>query len=532
MVSRLRGLVRRPSTDVLRRIAGQLGFEVTETEAAEFQAVVSGFMQMCDEIDEMNDGIFAWDPPLHGRRDSGRVPLAQEDPFNAFIRVCRITGSEAGALRGRRLAVKDSIAVAGLPTTNGGRRLPYHVPTEDAVAVERVLAEGAVIVGKTNLEDMAFGWGEGSAFGPTLNPRDLRLTTGGSSSGSAAAVAGGLADMALGGDSAGSIRVPASWCGIVGLKPTQGLVPTLGLSHFDYTMETIGPMTTTVGDNALLLEVIAGPDWREPSGMSSYSPIPYADAATENLAGLRIGVVSQALEPAGCDDDTLDSFAAAVERLRDRGAEIVSVESRSWLASPTIAFGLTLFVVCANHHLFGDGYGHLSRVDTQAVASRAAQTRLNGNDVPVQVQAALLAGEYLQQSYQGIHHAKAVNARIQMRRELCELLDEVDVLVTPTVTEGPFELPEGPLSDSEFISRLMGFTAGVNVFPPSLTGHPALSMPCGVDSRDRPIGFQIIAGHYCEAALYRVAFGLEAEIGAFPVSDRTPSPSAASPVVS
>jgi len=119
-----------------------------------------------------------------------------------------------------------------------------------------------------------------------------------------------------------------------------------------------------------------------------------------------------------------------------------------------------------------------------------------------------------------------------MRRELCELLDEVDVLVTPTVTEGPFELPEGPLSDSEFISRLMGFTAGVNVFPPSLTGHPALSMPCGVDSRDRPIGFQIIAGHYCEAALYRVAFGLEAEIGAFPVSDRTPSPSAASPVVS
>src|SRR6185437_7885891 len=214
------GRVRPPTAEQLTRYATAHRLDLDDDERAVMAGAVAGLMAGFDRIDELDDGAEASRHPV---RDPGGPPPAGEDPFNAFIRLCRVEGSPSGRLAGCRVAVKDCIAVAGVPMTNGGRRQPVWTPDEDAIVVERILDEGAVVVGKANLEDMALGLGEGSAFGAARNPLNPRFSTGGSSSGSAAAVAGGAADMALGTDDAGSVRIPAAWCGIVGMKATYGL---------------------------------------------------------------------------------------------------------------------------------------------------------------------------------------------------------------------------------------------------------------------------------------------------------------------
>ena len=215
------------------------------------------------ELLHATPGLALRHPPA-GSRDPGRRPSRHEDPYNAFIRVCDVRGAGSGLLAGRTVGLKDNIDVAGIPTSNASATRAF-TPARDAVVVERILAAGGRIVGKLNMDDFGAGAsGETSAFGPPRNPHDPTRSAGGSSGGSGAALAAGAVDLALGVDQAGSARIPASFCGVVAVKATHGLIPSQGVTHLDHTLDAVCPMASTVEDAALLLEAIAGDDWRDP----------------------------------------------------------------------------------------------------------------------------------------------------------------------------------------------------------------------------------------------------------------------------
>lgn len=396
--------------------------------------------------------------------------------------------------------------------TNGGRRTPAVVPLEDAVVVERLLDAGAVITGKTNLEDLALGLGEGSAFGASRNPHNPRYSTGGSSSGSAAAVAAGMADMALGADEAGSVRIPSAWCGLVGMKATHGLVPSYGLTYMDHTVDHIGPITKTVHDNALMLEVMAGHDWRDPQWVRAMpSPGSYRAQASRGISDLRIGVVAEALEPSGCAPDVMAAFEKALSVLSGLGATVIErVSVPLWTDAPVFGLattGLGLYGMALTH---GIGFGHLGRVDPTVVAAWAAQTMLMADDLPSMLKSMLIATDYVLEHYQGVPLAKAHNLRLELRRQVASAFREVDVLVTPTTTTVAFELLDRRAEPGEMAQRMGTAIAAIaNTIQLDLTGNPALTVPCGTGAHDLPLGLQIVAPHFGEERCYQVGFAFE-----------------------
>ena len=244
--------LRRPTPAQLVELGALDHIQLTELEARELMPAIDGLLGAIDAV----CALPSVDVPQshYTQRDSGRRPTQGEDPWNAFVRICDIQGAPSGLLAGKTVALKDNIDVAGVPTTNASATLPY-TPVRDAVVVERILAAGGRIVGKLNMDDFAAGAsGETSAYGPPLNPRDPSRSPGGSSGGSGSAVASRAADMALGGDQAGSARIPASFCGVVAIKATHGLVPSQGVTYLDHSIDFVCPMAATVDDAALLLE--------------------------------------------------------------------------------------------------------------------------------------------------------------------------------------------------------------------------------------------------------------------------------------
>lgn len=503
------GYLRPPSAAQIETYAARHFFHPTPEELAQLEAALTSSLRSIDRMEE----IEVPPPELrHHYRDPGRPPRPEEDPYNAFIRFCEVRGAPEGPLARKTVGVKDCIPVAGVPMTNGGRRTPAFVPTEDAVVVERLLDAGAVITGKTNLDDLALGLGEGSAFGAARNPRNPKYSTGGSSSGSGAAVAAGMVDMALGADEGGSVRIPSAWCGLVGMKATHGLVPSYGMSYMDHTIDHIGPMTRTVEDNALLLEVIAGADWRDPQWVR-HSPAPgeYSRAATGGVSGLRIGVIPEALEPSGCAPDVLASFEKSLSILSELGATIVNDASVPlWTDARFITItilGLGLYGMAITN---GIGFGHLGRVDPAITAAWAAQTRLQGDDLPPTLKSQLVLVDYLLDQYQGVPIAKAQNLRLELRRQVMTALADVDVLVTPTTARVAFELLDHRAQPGEMAARLPTTLGGVaNTMQLDLSGHPALTVPCGTGDHDLPLGLQIIAPHFAEELCYQVGFAFE-----------------------
>lgn len=507
---RATGRVQGPTAADVQGYAARHHLVLDDAAAAGMAAAVTASLASFDRIDEL-------DAPSvelkHTVRDPGRPPREGEDPYNAVIRLCRVEGAPDGPLAGRTLAVKDCIAVAGVPTTNGGRRVPYAVPTEDAVVVERLLDAGVTITMKTNMEDMALGLGEGSFFGAARNPHDPRFATGGSSSGSGAAVAAGMADLALGADEAGSVRIPAAWCGLVGMKATHGLVPSYGLSYMDHTLDHIGPMTRTVADNATMLEVMAGHDWRDPQWVRAEPTAgAYAAQAGTTLEGLRVGVLTEALGPVGCTEDTLEAFAAARATLEELGAEVTDVGVPLWPDAFTIEAGI---IYAGLHDMYvsgGQGIGHMGRIDVEAMAAAVASGRLGAADLPPMLQMALVTTEFLRDKYLGVHIGKAHNLRLELRRQVTAALAGVDLLITPTIPHVATELLDRPARPGEMAQRA-GLSAVANTCALDLTGHPGLTIPCGTGAHGLPIGLQLIGPHFGEEVLYRAAFAFEAARG-------------------
>jgi aspartyl-tRNA(Asn)/glutamyl-tRNA(Gln) amidotransferase subunit A len=406
-----------------------------------------------------------------------------------------------GALHGVPIALKDNLCVRGMRTTAGSRILGDYAPPYDATVVERLEAAGAIIVGKTNCDEFAMGSStEHSAFGPSRNPVDTERTPGGSSGGSAVAVAAGFVPVALGSDTGGSVRQPAALCGIVGAKPTYGRVSRFGLIAFASSLDQISPFAGTVADAALVQDVIAGPDARDAT-CSSMPAASCSSTLTEDVTRLRIGVPRHLLER-GVDPEVSRAFDSAVATLAERGSTVETVEL------PHSEYAIAVYYLVAT----AEASSNLARYDgvryglraegASSLAALYAATRSRG--FGAEVKRRLMLGTYaLSAGYYDAYYRKAQQVRTLIRQDFERAFARVDVVLMPTSPTPAFRLGER-LEDPLQMYLADVFTVGA-----SLAGLPAISVPCGLTAGKLPIGLQIIGRAWEDATVYQVAAAFE-----------------------
>jgi len=408
-------------------------------------------------------------------------------------------------LAGVPVAVKDNLCTRGVRTTASSRMLEHYVPPYDATVVARLERAGAVIVGKTNCDEFAMGSSnENSAFGPVRNPWALDRIPGGTSGGSAAAVAAGLTPMALGSDTGGSIRQPAALCGVVGLKPTYGRVSRYGLIAHASSLDQIGPLTRTVHDAALTLGVLAGPDAADAT--SAAEPVPdYTEALTGDVRDARIGIPRALLE--GIDGEVSRAMMAALDVLHARGATLVDVElPHAKYATPVYYLVSTAEASSNLARYDGVRYGFRASPEpgtrNQTLQSMYAQTRAHG--FGPEVKRRIMLGTYvLSAGYYDAYYLKAQQVRTLILRDYDQAFAHVDVVAMPTSPTPAVRIGER-ISDPVQMYLMDVFTVSAN-----LSGLPAISVPCGFSSGRLPIGLQLMGRRFDEATLLRVADAYE-----------------------
>lgn len=509
---RIRGFLRHPTPAELASIGAQEHLSLTPTEAEQYAGIVGGMLTAIDRLDEL---VAPTAPLRHTTRDPGRVPTTAEDPFHAFVRHCLVRGAADGPLARLRVGVKDNLAVAGIPISNASRTLSY-TPTSDAVVVERLLDAGADVVGKTNLDDFSTsGTGESSWYGPPRNPVDPSRSAGGSSGGTGSAVRSGAVDIGIGVDEGGSARIPASFNGVVSIKATHGLVPSHGLTYMDHTIDSVCPIARTVALTARALDVMSGHSPRDPQWVRA-TPAPTSSAASlgDGVAGLRIGVVRESTSEELCEPGVLAGFADACAALTEAGATVVPVSVPLWSDAWPIELSLLFHLAWATAQTDGVGYGHLGEVDVDRVHAFGLVRRMEADEFPPFFKAWLLAGRYLHDRYFSTYYGKAANLRLALRSQIDQALADCDLLVTPTTPQVAPALLDRQADDAELLAR--GTTMVANTCPLNLSGHPALSLPSGVDAAGLPTSVQIIGRHFDDALTLRAGAVVEAAVGATP----------------
>jgi aspartyl-tRNA(Asn)/glutamyl-tRNA(Gln) amidotransferase subunit A len=408
-------------------------------------------------------------------------------------------GDDPGPLAGVPLALKDNMCTRGIPTTCSSKILEGWRPPYSATVVERLAAAGAVTVGKTNLDEFAMGSStENSAFGATRNPLDISRVPGGSSGGSAAAVAAGFAAASLGSDTGGSIRQPAALCGVVGVKPTYGLVSRYGLVAFASSLDQIGPFTQTVADAARLTEVIAGHDPFDSTSIPQPAP-DLSSVLGRGVEGLRIGRITDL--PEGADPDVVARVDAAFIALEKAGAHIVDV------TVPAFGYGLTAYYLVAPAEASSnlsryDGVRYGLRVDADTTQEMMARTRSAG--FGEEVKRRIMLGTYaLSAGYYDAYYGKALKVRRMISDDFARAYERADVLLTPTSPTVAF--PFGSKGDNP----LAMYLCDTYTIPTNLAGHPAMSVPFGTGAQDLPVGVQVLAPALGEQVMFQVAAVLE-----------------------
>ncbi len=424
------------------------------------------------------------------------VPFRPQDRFHAFLTTIPEAPCGEGKLAGVPVAVKDNISTAGIETTCASRILKGYIPPYDAFAVECLRREGAAIVGKTNMDE--FGMGsttENSAFGPTLNPADPSRVAGGSSGGSAAAVAAGLVPMALGTDTGGSIRCPAAFCGIVGMKPSYGRVSRYGLIAYANSLELIGPMATTVRDVNTLLEVISVHDPRDSTSVA----MPYHHTPDPEVRGLKIGVPEEFFGE-GVDPRVASVVWEAISLLERKGADIITCRM------PSMAYALAAYYVTCTSEASSnlarfDGVRYGPAPDTKKTWHEAFQeSRREG--FGEEVRRRIMLGTFaLSSGYYGKYYAKAQAARANVRADFDRLFRDADVLAGPTMPTVAFRLGEKSDPLSMYLSDIL-------TVPANLAGIPAISVPCGT-SQGLPVGLQVMGRWGEDERVVDTAFAFE-----------------------
>lgn len=501
-----------PTASDLETCAALEGLDLHDGEASELLPVVAALVATAGVVDELEAPLPA---PRHGPRDPGYHPSAGEDRFNAFVTKCRVEGAAAGPLAGRSIGVKDNISVAGVPTTNGSS-LPAYTPSVDAVVVERILDAGGTITGKLNMDAFgAAGTGETSAFGPARNPIDPAYSAGGSSGGSGAAVGAGDVDLALAVDQGGSGRIPAAFCGVVGVKGTHGLVPSFGITYIDHTIDSIAPIARTVRDAALLLEVVAGPDRRDPQWVrGAVETVSYTHAEAEGVVDLSVAIVEESCDPGLCDEAVLEGVERAAAALDAAGARVTRVSVPIWAKTLAIFQPYIACLISSMVRSEGAAYGHLGAVDPDAVEAFARARREHSGDLPKQLKCWLIAERWLHERDGNATYARLQNLRLLVREQVSATLRNHDVLLTPTLPMTAPRLPEGEVSFAEISTRTSAALC-FNTAPLNLTGHPAISVPSGTDAAGLPTAVQLVSSHFQDATGFRAAFELERALGPF-----------------
>ena len=408
-------------------------------------------------------------------------------------------GRPVGRLAGVPIALKDNMCTRGVETTCSSKILQGWKPPYDATVVTRLSAAGAVFVGKTNLDEFAMGSStENSAFGPTRNPLDTTRVPGGSSGGSAAAVAAGFSAASLGSDTGGSIRQPAALCGLVGVKPTYGMVSRQGLVAFASSLDQIGPFTHSVADAALVMEVIAGHD--ELDSTSLPQPAPNLTAVLDRgVKGMRIGRITDL--PEGCEPEVLAQLDAAFDALRSAGATIVDIEL------PSLSYGLTAYYLVAPAEASSnlaryDGVRYGMRVDAADLNAMYAATRSAG--FGPEVKRRIMLGTYaLSAGYFDAYYGMALKVRRLLADDFARAYSSCDVILTPTSPTVAFKLGE------KTNDPLTMYLCDVFTIPSNLVGHAAMSVPFGSGAHDLPVGVQVLAPALGEESMFKVAAELE-----------------------
>ena len=500
--------VQLPTIDDLAELAAdyELSLELEDLES--FQGLMAGNLASYDRLDELTEPSL----PVAYPRSPGCRPQPEDNPFNAWYWRSEITGAASGPLRGKTVAIKDNVCVAGVPMMNGSHVLEGYVPEIDATIVTRILEAGGTILGKAVCENFCFsGASHTCATPPVRNPHDPSRTTGGSSSGSGALVAAGEVDLAIGGDQGGSIRIPSSWCGICGLKPTYGLVPYTGAFPIEATVDHVGPMARTVADLALLLEVLAGPDGLDPRQSAGLTGEAYSQALTGDVHGLRVGVVAEGFGwPELSEADVDASVRSAADALAQLGAEVTPV-SIPWhrdgrhIWNAIAIEGATLLMVLGNS-MGSNWKGHYT---TSLLDAYARGRRARVNDFPETVKNVMLLGRYMQERYHGRYYAKAQNLARRLRAAYDEALHGHDLLLMPTLPMKATRIPAADASREESVTRALEMIP--NTCPFDVTGHPAISVPCAM-SEGLPVGLMLVGRLGEDATVLRAADAFQRQV--------------------
>ena len=494
--------VKRPTPSQLVAVAADLGMTLTDADVQSYLGLLEGTIAAYDAVEAMPDYL----PAVEYPRTPGYKPEGAENKYNAWYVKSTIKGAPRGKLAGKTVAIKDNICVAGVPMMNGASTLEGYVPDIDATVVTRILDAGGTILGKSHCEYFCFSGGSHTgALGPVHNPHKQGYSAGGSSSGSGVLVSVGEVDMALGGDQGGSIRIPASFCGIYGMKATHGLVPYTGIMPIEVTLDHTGPMTANVADNALMLEVLAGPDGLDPRQGTAKAE-EYSKALGQSVKGMRIAVVKEGFGHANSEQDVDAQVRKSAGIFKKLGATVEDVSLPMHLMggaiwTPIAVEGATQLM------MKGNGFGTNWRgLYVTSLLDAHSAWRHRADELSDSLKLSMLAGEYFTKHYRGHYYAKAQNLSRKLRAAYDAELSKYDLLLMPTLPMKATPIPPTNAPRELYIQR--AFEMVGNTAPFDATGHPAMSIPCGM-VEGLPVGMMLIGKHYDESTIYRAAHAFE-----------------------
>jgi amidase len=497
------GVVNKPTPAELRDVASALGLHLTDADVASYLELMTPTIEGYNLLAEMPDRP----PSVKYPRTPGYFPEGEDNPNNAWYVKTTIKGAAGGKLAGKTVAVKDNVCVAGVPMMNGASTLEGYVPELDATIITRILDAGGTILGKVHCECFCFSGGSHTgAHGAVHNPLKRGYSAGGSSSGSAAVVANREVDMAIGGDQGGSIRIPSSYCGTYGMKPTWGLVPYTGVMPIELTLDHTGPMTATVADNALLLEVLAGPDGLDPRQSQARPAGAYSQALGQKITGMRIGVLTQGFEALNAEADVLSMVRKGADVFKRMGAAVEEV------SVPMHPLAMVIWSAIAHEGataqmMLGNGFGfNWKGLYVTSLLDAHAAWRQRADELSDTLKITAMAGYYFIHKYRGHYYAKAQNLARKLTAAYNDALSKYDALLLPTTPMKATRLPDASAPRAEVLMR--GFEMISNCAPFDVSGHPAMTMPCGL-SEGLPAGLMLVGKHFDETSLYRLASAWE-----------------------
>jgi amidase len=491
-----------PTPKQLETVAAEVGLSLSETDVASFLGLLKPLVDAYQVVDQLPDEL----PIVTYPRTPGYRPTGAENPYNAWYYKSKVEGAPTGKLKGKTVALKDNVMLAGVPMMNGASTLEGYVPEMDATIVTRMLDAGATILGKAHCESFCLSGGSHtSAAGPVHNPRKHGYSAGGSSSGSAALVAAGEVDLAVGGDQGGSIRMPSSYCGTYGMKPTWGLVPYTGIMPIEIFIDHTGPITANVKDNALMLEVIAGDDGYDPR-IKAPTPQPYSELLEGGVKGMKIGVLKEGFGWPNSQPGVDAKVRAGAALYKDLGATVEEVSVPMHLLSGAIwtpigTEGLTQTM------MWGDGYG-VSRSDLYSTSLMDFHRgwRWRADELSETTKLMTLLGTFMRNQHGSRFYGKAVNIARRLKAAYDAALAQYDLLLMPTLPLVATKLPEPGAPREEIVARAFEMLNNTAAF--DITHHPAMSIPCGL-SDGLPVGLMLVGKAFDEPTIYRAAYAFE-----------------------